>query len=135
MTTESSQQRTAKRMKWTARIIGLLIAVGFLTVLILEGLAESGEAIETAGILVVVLNAVALAGCLLSWWREWVAGTALVLVAAGFGAHIAAYAGRNHFLAWLVWGLPYLVVATLFFISWRISGRVAHQQEEETDGN
>ena len=110
MTTESSQQRTAKRIRWTARVIGLLIAVGFLTVLVLEGLSESGEAIETAGILLVVLNAVALAGCLLSWWREWVAGTVLVLTAAGFGAHIGVYAGRNHFPAWLVWGLPYLVI-------------------------
>ena len=74
--------------------------------------------IETAGILLAALSAVALAGCILSWWRERLAGILLVLVSIGLGIHIGAFAGRNHFLAWSMVGLPYLVAGGLLLSAW-----------------
>jgi hypothetical protein len=49
----------------------------------------------------------------------------LIAVAAAMGAHIAAYAGRNHALAWAIVGLPFLVSGVLFLNAWRISRKVA----------
>jgi hypothetical protein len=108
-------------MKWTARVIGLVMAGFFLVFLIGEAVGEyldqGREAIETAGILLGVLLGLALLGTLLSWWRERLASILLAIASIGLGIHIALYAGRNHFLAWLMIGLPYLVASILFLIS------------------
>lgn len=112
-------------MKWAARIIGLVMAGFFLVVLIGETvgeiLDEGREAIETAGILLGILQGLALLGTIVSWWRERLASILLAAASIGLGIHIAEYAGRNHFLAWLAVGLPYLVASILFLISSRLS--------------
>ena len=125
----SKQHRLAKRMRWAGRVIGLLAAAVCLMMLIGEAivgvLAEGREAINqadmVAGILIGVLGVIGLAGCIVSWWRERLAAILLVLTAVGFGIHIGICAGRNHFLAWLMVGFPYLVAAVLLFYSWRLS--------------
>jgi hypothetical protein len=121
---EGKQERLAKRMRWAARIIGLATA-GLLLISLIAGAiveaAEGWEAIEIAGILLVLLAAMALAGCIVSWWRERLAGILLILAAVGMGIHIGVYAERNHFLVWLMLGLPYLIAGVLFLTSWRLS--------------
>ena len=126
---ESKQYRLAKRMRWAARIIGLLAAVLCLFMLTASTIAEviAGDWETTSqtdiiqGSLIGVLGAIGLAGCIVSWWRERLASILLVLTAVGFGIHIGLVAGRNHFLVWLMMGFPYLVASVLFFISWRLS--------------
>ncbi len=122
---ESMRHRLAKRMKWAARIIWLVMAGLFLVVLIGEAagefLDEGKETIETAGILLGVLLGLALLGTIVSWWRERLASMLLAAASVGLGIHIAVYAGRNHFFAWLMVGLPYLVAGILFLISSRLS--------------
>jgi len=88
---------------------------------IAELLAEGLEPFTIEGILLVVLAGIALAGAIVSWWRERLAGILLVLAAVGLGIHIGIVAGRNHFLVWLMVGLPYLVAGALLFTSWRLS--------------
>ena len=126
---ESKQYRLAKRMRWAARVIGLLAAGFLLTMLIgaaiAEVLAEGLEPITIEGILIGVLGVMALAGCIVSWWRERLAGILLVATAVGFGIHIGICAGRNHFLAWLMLGFPYLVAGGLLLTSWRLSRQPA----------
>ena len=126
---DSKQYRLAKWMRWAARAIGLLISIFFLTILVGEAIAEGWEtttqADMVAGILIGVLGVIGLTGCIVSWWRERFAVILLLLTAAGFGVHIGIYAGRNHFLAWLMVGFPYLVVATLLFFSWLFSRKLA----------
>ncbi len=122
---ESNQHRLAKRMRWAGRVIAL-VAVGFLLIMLIGGaiaeiLAEDSEPITIEGVLLAVLAAMALAGCIVSWWRERLAGLLLVLTAVGFGIHIGVCAGRNHFLVWLMLGLPYLIAGVLFLTSWRLS--------------
>ena len=121
---EGEQERLAKRMRWAARIIGLTTA-GFLLISLIAGAiveaAEDWEPITIAGILLAVLAAMALAGCIVSWWRERLASILLILTAVGMGIHIGIYAGRNHFLVWLMLGLPYLIAGVLFLASWRSS--------------
>ncbi|MBE9512513.1 MAG: hypothetical protein IMY77_00400 [Chloroflexi bacterium] len=127
---ETGKYRLVKRMRLAARIIGFGM-VGFGgTMLVGEAVSEylrEGWAVITEvtptdpGVLLVVIGAVALAGCILSRWRERLAGILLVSVAAALGAHIATYAGRNHALVWAMVGLPFLVSGLLFLNAWRLS--------------
>jgi hypothetical protein len=124
---ENKQYRLAKRMRWAGRIIGLVAAVFLLTMLIGTAIAEvltNGWELMTTdivGILLGALGVLALAGCIVSWWRERLAGILLVLTSVGLGIHIGVCAGHNHFLAWLLVGFPYLVAGGLFLNSWRLS--------------
>ena len=125
---QSKRYRLAKRMRWAARVIGL-IAVAFLGTMLIgsaiaEALTTGLESITIEGILLGVLGAVALAGCIVSWWRERLAGILLVATAVGFGIHIGIFAGHNHFLAWLMVGFPYLVAGGLLLTSWWLSKEI-----------
>jgi len=109
---------------WTrriGRIIGLVAAGFFLVFVAGEAIGEtlSGEEgiIETAGVLIAVLAALALVACLISWWRAQLGGILLVLVSIALGIHIGVYAGHNHFLAWLMVGFPYLLAGGLILTS------------------
>ena len=125
----SKQYRLAKRMRWAARIIGLLAAGFILAMLIGSTVAEvltgawktTSQTDIIQGSLIGVLGAIGLGGSIVSWWRERLASILLVLTAAGFGIHIGLCAGRNHFLAWLMVGFPYLIASVLLFISWQLS--------------
>jgi len=122
---ESKQYRLAKRMRWAARVIGLLAAGFLLTMLIgaaiAEVLTEISEPITIEGILLGILGAIALAGCIVSWWRKRLAGILLILTAVGLGIHIGICAGHNHFLVWSMLGFPYIVAGGLLLTSWRLS--------------
>jgi len=124
----SNRYRLAKRMRWAARVIGLVAAGFFLAIFIGEAigdiLSEDREVIEIAGILLGLLGGLALAGSIVSWWRERLASILLAVASIGLGIHIGVYAGRNHFLAWLMVGFPYLVAAVLLFYSWKLSKKM-----------
>jgi len=132
----NKQYRLAKRMRWAARIIGLLAAGVCLLMLIGSTvavvLAEGWKPINAdivVGSLIGVLGAIGLAGCIVSWWRERLASILLVLTAVGFGIHIGLVAGRNHFLVWLMMGFPYLVASVLLFNSWLLSKKILEEQK------
>ncbi len=126
---EGKQHRLAKRMRWAARIIGLLAAgftlamvIGMTVAEVLTGAWETTSQTDIIqGSLIGALGAIGLAGCIISWWRERLASILLVLTAVGFGIHIGLCAGRNHFLVWLMMGFPYFIASVLLFISWRLS--------------
>ena len=129
---ESKQYRLVKRMRLAARIIGYSITGFGGTMLVGEAIGEflqEGWAVISeatpadAGVLLVIIGAVALAGCILSWRRERPAGILLVATAAALGAHIGVFAGRNQLMVWSMLGLPFLVSGVLFLNAWRISRR------------
>ncbi len=111
-------------MRLAARILALGVAGLFLISLVAGAFFED-EPFAMEGMLLVVIVAVALAGGILSWWRERLAGILLVLAAIGMGLHIGAFAGRNHVLVWLIMGLPYLIAGVLFLNSRRLSRKSA----------
>jgi len=75
------------------------------------------------GGLLVMIGLVALAGCVIIWWRDLPASILLVVTSAGLGVHIGIFAGRNHFMVWSILGLPYLIASMLLFISHHLSGQ------------
>jgi len=116
-----SHNSLVKLMRWSARVIGLIAALFLVAMLIGAAVTEGVEPIGIAGITLGLLGVMALASCIISWWRERLAGILLVLTATGLGAHIGIFAGRNHFLAWLMVGLPYLVAGALLLVARRLS--------------
>jgi len=117
----------AKRMRWAARIICLIVTVFGATMLIGEAVTEfiSQGFVTTSieGGLLVMIGLVALAGCVIIWWRDLPASILLVVTSAGLGVHIGIFAGRNHFMVWSILGLPYLIASMLLFISHHLSGQ------------
>ena len=118
-------QRLARRIRWAARVICLIITIFGAIMLIGEAVSEflSQGSITTsvAGNLLVIIGIVALAGCILSWRRDLFSGILLIVTSAGLGAHIGAFAGRNHIMAWSMLGLPYLAAGVLLLYAWRLS--------------
>jgi len=123
-----------ERMRLAGRIIAYSITGFGGAMLIGEAVGEftqKGWAVITEatptdpGLLLGIIGAFALAGCILSLWRGRAAGILLVAVSAALGAHIAAFAGRNHMLAWSMLGLPYLIAGILLLNSWRLSQELA----------
>ena len=132
---ESKQYLLAKRMRLTGRIIGLFTAGFFLAFLIgeaiSEALAEDWEAtIGVEGILLGILVAIALAGGIISWWRQRLGGILLILASIGLGIHIGIIAPRNHFLVWLVLGFPYLIAGGLILYAWWLDRKAAELKSE-----
>ncbi len=120
----SNENRLAKRMRWAARAIGLVAAMFFVVMLIGSAVSEGVGPMTIASSTLVLIGAVALAGCIASWWRDSLAGILLVLTSIGLGVHIGCFAGRNHVLAWSMVGLPYLVAGILILSSWRLSKKI-----------
>jgi len=127
---ERHEKRSAKVMRWTGRVIGLIVSISWLLIMTASathditdnGLELSGSDV-VQGALIAVIAAIALAGCIFSWWRLRFSALLLVIASAGMGIHIAFNAGRNHFFAWSVSGLPYLIAGVLFLGSWWVSRR------------
>ncbi len=117
--------RAARLMRWVARIIATLITIFGAMMLIgefvSELLSEGSMTTSTEGVLLGIIGLIALAGCILSWLRDFPAGILLVVTSAALGAHIGFFAGRNHFLVWTMLGLPYLVAGVLILSAWRLS--------------
>ena len=126
---ESNQLRSVKRMRWAGRIIGIGITAFFLTFLIGATISEimgtSTEPLTIEGITLGLLGGIGLAGCVLCWWKERLAGILLIIAGAGLGIHIGVCAGRNHLIAWSMLGLPYLMAGQLILNSWRLSRKIA----------
>ena len=122
----SRQYRLAQRMRLAARIIGFGVVGFVLTFLIgetsAEFLAKGWEAISTEVILIGVITGVALAGCILSWGRERLAGILLIVSAVLCATNIPPLQPLipHDVRVWLIIGLPRLVAGVLFLNSWRL---------------
>jgi hypothetical protein len=81
------------------------------------------------GVLIGAVNGVALAACILSFWRERAAGIMLVSVAAAMGIFVSIFPAPaiipDRLMIWLWMGLPLLVAGVLFLDSWRLSRELA----------
>ena len=123
---EKDPERLTNTLRWTARAI-TIFALGFTLIgPLIGGIIEAqteGWAVvtETAGVLLIVIGLIGLAGLIVSWWWQWLAGILVILTTTGMAIHISVYAGRNHVLVWVATGLPYLIAGVLFLLSWRLS--------------
>jgi lipoprotein signal peptidase len=85
-----------------------------------------GFKFDVESLFIVVPAVIALAGIVVSWWREQLGGSLLILVSIAFGVLPSMGAGWSILRAlqgWLMLGLPFLVAGVLFLISWWLSRR------------
>ncbi len=127
----TKHHRIAKGLTWAARVIG----VGETAFLLFQWLcAQMFTEAEGSGAIAnfsAVTAVIALAGCIISWWREWLAGVLLIiswLTYSGWFIYKIAMgplATRSYFLGYLVFGSPLLLAGLLFLLSWRLSRRIS----------
>jgi hypothetical protein len=113
-----SRDRGMKRMRFTARGIGSLVAAFWLFAGIASAIAEPGpwtlESVIMAGLITT-----SVLGVLIAWWREGIGGTILVACAVAHSAFACVASGHNRGLAMLISGGPLLLAGVLFLASWR----------------
>ena len=131
--TATNQNRLAKRIRWAARIIGLVITVFLLMLLIGEtvtSIQAEGFKFDAESLFVVVPAVIALAGYIVSWWRELVGGSLLILVSIAFGIFPSVSAQQHQvpgwsvlqaLQGWLMLGSPFFIAGVLFLLSWWLS--------------
>ena len=127
----TSRQLLAKRMRWAARIIGLVLLVFFLLFLIGETITSiqaEGFKFDPDSLFVIVPTVIALAAYIVSWWQEGVGGSLLILVSIAIGILPSVSARPPWSMSllqalrgWLILGLPFLITGVLFLISSRLS--------------
>jgi hypothetical protein len=130
MLVERRLYRVRQGMTLAARIIGLG-TVGFVLTFLIgetsaEYLAKGWAAVTREVIIIGVITGIALAGCIVSWGKQRVAGILLIVSAILTATNIPPLQPLipNNVRIWLIVGLPYLVAGTLFLNSWRLSRRL-----------
>jgi hypothetical protein len=135
----TKQQRLAKRMRLAARVIGVVITTFFLLFLIGETITSiqaEGFKFDAESLFVVVPAVIALAGYIVSWWRERVGGSLLILVSIAFGIlpsvgaqqHQVPWSMLQALQGWLILGSPFLVAGVLFLLSWWLTRKASLQE-------
>ncbi len=115
------RSKLIKLLRWAGRVIASIAAFWFLLMLIGSAVTEGAGPITIETGTLVFLGLMAVAGGILSWWKDAISGIVLFLTSVGLGIHIGCYAGHNHVFAWVLIGLPYLIAGMLMLSSWRLS--------------
>jgi hypothetical protein len=126
----TGRQRLAQGMRIAARVIGLAVALFGLMMAIGEGIQSlqtegfKGFNLEfLQGTLIILSLVIALAGCIISWWRERLAGILLILTFIGLA--ITGAINRPPNAGGLIFGSPFLVAGVLFLLSRWFSRKTA----------
>lgn len=107
-----------------ARIIGFVAAGFFLSLIVGELRKQGGEVTTVEAGLSGMSGGIALTGCVISWWRERLAGILLVSASAVWGIVQYAILGIHDSTIWAGYGMPYLIAGLLFFRSRQLSGEI-----------
>ncbi|MBU4314042.1 MAG: hypothetical protein KJ821_04535 [Actinobacteria bacterium] len=120
----NSSDRTAKRIRWAARVIGITAGAFWVISLIASSIAEFGTPVPIEGFILAGLVAINVIGIITAWWKEKIGGIIIVTAAASLCTFSYIEAGHNKILALLISGFPFLISGILFLISWWRSKKV-----------
>ena len=118
---DSHHSNLINLLRWAGRIIASIAAIWVVVVLIGSAITEGAGPITIETGTLVFLGVLAVAGGILSWWKDMFSGILLFLTSVGLGIHISCYAGHSHVFAWVLIGLPYLIASILMVSSWQLS--------------
>ena len=142
----TKRYRIAKGLRIAARVIavpvtlfGAMMAIGEgIQSVLTEGFGPINSLLTWGGLFIVLSMLVALAGCIISWWRVRLAGILLVLtfivlniagILAGGPVDLPERFSLPVILTNMGWasimGSPFLVAGVLFLVSWYLSRKSA----------
>ena len=104
------KDRMTAILRWTARIIGTIVALFWVLMTIASGIAES-SGLTLEGFVIAIMVAGTTIGVFIAWTNEWRGGIISLFLGIAFSTFALISAGRNHVLAMLVTGGPYVVVS------------------------
>ncbi|MGD8815339.1 MAG: hypothetical protein PVI78_12775 [Anaerolineales bacterium] len=118
--------RKCKRIRWGARILGLIFVGLWLLISLMMVVVEGiGEGVEDRIMVVLILSStIAFA---VAWWYEGIGGMLLVIVGIAHSMFAFFSAGHNVGLAMLISGGPFLLAGALFLIAWSCSRKTTHE--------
>ncbi len=120
----NSNDRTAKRIRWAARVIGIIVGAFWVISLIASSIAEFGTPVLIEGYILAGLVTINVTGVIIAWWKEKIGGIIIVAAAAALCTFSYIEAGHNKILAMLFSGFPFLISGILFLIIWWRSKKV-----------
>ena len=132
-TSGTNKNRAAKGLRWAARVIGLGGTLFYLMNLFVAfaftAFANYPYIHSTVGILLAATAVIALLGCIISWWREWLAGVLLIISwLPPLGLVICRIAvGRysGDIDDWLGYASALPFAGLLFLLSWWLSRKTS----------
>ena len=102
------------------RFIAFIAAAFMIVMLVSEGALKDISTGDMAGILLIVLGAIALAAYVISFWKANYAGILLIAVSLAFVMHSFYYLSNGQIALWMLTGMPQLVAGSLLLIGWGI---------------
>ncbi len=127
----SRQNWRKSPLAMAGRVLGFVAAGFFLSLIVGEFRRQGGDMTSLETGLAVMSAVIALTGCVISFWRERLAGILLISAAAAWGIVQYSVVGIHDSTVWAVYGMPYLVAGLLFFRSWWLSGEILELEEAQ----
>ena len=117
---EFPKTRTAKFLRWTARVFGAFIDSFWLFIIILS-LIDEPVSRDVESLILVGLLSGSIIGVDIAWFREFESGIFLLIIPVARSAFAFIEAGNNKGLAMLNSGGPFFDIRFLFIAAWRNS--------------
>lgn len=114
----------SRLVRSSARIIGATASVGWLFILISSLVVEGWSTLEGEGVVLGALILLAIIGVAVAFAAENSGGSIAFVAGLALSVFAVITAGRNHWLAVLVSGAPFVVSGALFIIDARTEGDV-----------
>jgi len=125
------ERRQKSPLGMVARVIGFIAAGFFLSLIVGEIRKQGGEVTTLEAGLAGMSGGIALTGCIISWWRERLAGILLVSASAVWGIVQYTILGIHDATIWAGYGMPYLIAGLLFFRSRQLSGEILELEQAQ----
>ncbi len=115
-----TSEKSNLSLRWMARFLSIVVSAMFLLIMVL---AITNEDKPTAtAVPVIILLAMTIMECLAAWHWEKAGGIALMvgaifLFAAAYSSSLASGLGSISLLPALIYGVPFLVIGILFWMS------------------
>jgi hypothetical protein len=124
----SSNNRIGKVMRWSGRIIGLILGIGSMVIIIMtfitSGFKISSIISPFINLVFFGLLLVEFFSIIISWWKELLASILLFaccLILIGIGI-------RTHFYPWIIiLTLLYLLIGIFFLGSWSLTKKLSNK--------
>lgn len=106
-----------------ARTVGFVASFAWMFILVASLIEEGFNTDDTEGLMLTGLVLACVFGVVIGFANSQIGGTITLVAGIALALFAAATAGRNHWLAVLISGAPFIASAVMFIISARIAAQ------------